>query len=273
MPASAPRRPGPARLGPAAAAAAIAVVTAACAGAFRPPAGPGTPAPAGDAAWRAAFSHCADARAIRAELGLSGRIAGQRVAGVTVGTAVDGARALGLEARVSSKLLFRLAGEAGAATLLLADDNRVVTAPAEDIVDALVGVKLSPARWIALVSGCVSRDERASRIEQHGDVLTVTTGDAVVYLQQREGHWTPRAGAFEGFSVDYPRYRDGWPAELTIRSDAGRSPAVTLKFDVRVIEINPTLPPAVFQMPVPPDATPMSLAELRKAGPLRGEER
>ena len=165
--------------------------------------------------------------------------------------------------------VFRFGGTAATATLWLRADNRVVHGPAGEIVEALVGVRLEPARLLALLSGCVATSTEATAAVRQGDLAQVTTSDAVVYLAGDGVSWRPRAGLFEQLLVDYRRVEDGYPREIRITSDAGRSPSVDLSITVRSLDINPVFGGSEFIVPVPQQAVPASLEDLRAAGPLR----
>lgn len=234
------------------------------------PTGPPQPAPGADAAWQQATTLCGEVGAYRGELQMTARLDGSRIPRVRLGMAIDGNDAIGLEARVVGSPVFTLGGAAGSATLWLREGNRVIRAPAADIIEALIGVPLAPARLLALLSGCVSTDLAIGAAERYGDLVRIETSDAAVYLERREARWTTRAGEFGPFLVDYRRVEEGWPRALTIASRAGEVPAVSISLDVRDFTVNPVLPPALFIVSVPPGAEPASLEELRASGPLGG---
>jgi hypothetical protein len=195
---------------------------------------------------------------------MSAKLGGHRVPRAAVGLALDEAGHIGIDARVSSTLVFRLGGTADQATLYLRDGSRVVTGRAEDILDALAGAKLSPARLLAVMSGCVGRDATMVRASRQGDVVEIVTGDGDVYLDRRTGAWRTRAGFFDGLVADYRAFAGDWPSEIVIGSNDGRMPVVSLSLRVDPPEVNGTIPPAAFVVTVPADAAPMSLQELRE---------
>jgi hypothetical protein len=211
----------------------------------------------------------------QAQLRVSGRVAGRRIPGLTVGLALDASGRIGMEFRVGGPPMLNLAGSADRATLLLHEQGRVVTAPAADIVEALVGARLGPARLLALLTGCVSSDPTLTEAGVADDLVVVTTPDAVVYLArtEREGQgeraWRVRAGEFEGLLADYRPFESTWPSEIDVRSDTGRSPRVALALRVVEFDVNsPRFNPAVFSVVVPDRAVATSLDELRDSGPL-----
>lgn len=218
-------------------------------------------------AWTAVAGSCGDLQTFRGALRLSGRVAGQRVPGLMVGLAIDGDRALAMEARIVDRPVFTLAGVADRATLWISDGNRVVTASVEDLLDALVGVRLSPARLRALLSGCAAVDRRFVSGERLGDLLKVLTPDSAIYMVNARA-WRVRAAEFDGFVVDYREMSGTMPRVMSLVSGSGRTPAVSLTLAIRDAERNPALAPALF-VPVEMDgAVAASLEELRASGPL-----
>jgi hypothetical protein len=189
---------------------------------------------------------------------------------VTLGLGVDSTGRLAFEAQVMGSSVFRFGGTTASARLLLRRDNpeRVITGPAGEIVEALIGVRLDPARLLAVLAGCVATSADAMAAERLGALIQVTTTDAVVFLSDEGTGWRPRAGAFEQLLVDYRRVEAGYPREIVITSDAGRTPSVNLSIAVRSVDINPAFTGAEFNVTVPARAVPASLDDLRAAGPL-----
>ena len=251
------------------------VVLSACASTrpFVRPAGPASPLPDRAAVWQSATATCRAVRAYRGELRLSGKIDGQSVRSVTLPLVVDAEGRLGFGAQdLLGSTVFQFGGTTANATLYLRGDNRVIRGPAADIVEALIGVKLDPSRLLAVLAGCVATGTEATAAERFGSIAQVATGDATVFLVDQAGSWQPRAGTFDGLSVDYLRVEGGYPRQIKITSEPGRSPAADLTIAVRSLEINPVFTGAEFNPPVPPQALPASLDDLRAAGPL-GERR
>jgi hypothetical protein len=235
---------------------------------FVRPAGPASPLLDRTAVWQPATATCRAVRAYLGELRLSGKVDGQSVRSTTLPLAVDAGR-LGFAAQGPfGSSVFQFGGTTANATLFLRGDNRVVRGPAADIVEALIGVKLDPSRLLAVLAGCVATGTEATAAERFGSIVQVSTGDAMVFLVEQAGTWRPRAGTFDGLFVDYLRAEGGYPREIRITSEPGRSPAVDLTIAVRSLEINPVFTDAEFKVSVPPQAVPASLDELRAAGPL-----
>jgi hypothetical protein len=272
---AAPRRARPLvhRLVSVATAAGLAASAGACAGRLLVrPSGPGVPAPNGAAHWNAVVDACRNVRTYRARLGLSGTVANRRIPGfasAVLGLAVTAAGEIGLEARVSGQPVFTMAGTSDHARLLLVDDQRIVDAPADAIVDALIGVPIGPARLLAILAGCVSTSDAMDEAVRYGDLLRVVSGDATVFLEERDGVWRAQAGDAPGLRVDYQAMESGRPRRIALRSVSGAEPSVSIVLRVDEAEINRPLPPSVFTVRVPDTATPMSIDELRASGPAR----
>jgi hypothetical protein len=237
---------------------------------FERPTGPAAPAPEAAAAWQAATAACRDVRTARATLRWVFRAGARRFPGVTIGAAFDvGGRTMALDARVGSATFFTLGGSADQATLVLRD-GRYVRAPAADIVEALIDVKLEPARLLAILTGCLTPTPEFRQAVRRDGWLEVTAADAVAYLEQTSGGaWRLRAGTFDGLDVDYGAPGPSWPRSLEIRSRADAAkPAMSIAISrLNIIEPNAPLDASLFQLVLPPGARSISLVELRAVGP------
>jgi hypothetical protein len=248
-------------------AALLAVVPDACAAhIFRAPAGAGEPAPGGDEVWTQVAGACRALRGYQAELAIAGRVANRRIpgfAGATVNAAVMSDGRIGIEAIVSGQPAFRLGGTASEATLLLTTDRRVVRAPAAEILEALVGVRLDPARLLDVFTGCLLGGP-VERAVKFPDLLAVTAGDTTAYLAPAGSVWRLRGATFPGGTVDYQEVAGDLPRRFTIRSEH-RQPPASLTIRVRDAAINPVVSDAAFVVHVPDGAQPMTMDELREA--------
>lgn len=249
---------------------ALVVIATACgARAFVPPAEPGTPAPEAVAAWTSATAACRGVQAYSASLHVSGQVESTHRS-ATIGAAFNTRNQVYMEMDVAfGPPGFRLAGTDAAATLLLPRDKRVLTAPAGDIVEALVGVKLPPKALMAIVSGCVNDAASASDGEQFGALRAVTAGGDRVFLSNASGAWRVAAGQTSGWLVDYPSYSGGWPSRIRLTSLAGRSPHVALTIAASQIDVNHDLPAGNFTLAAPDGYAPLTIEDLRASGPLR----
>lgn len=243
------------------------VAFAGCAAhAFVPPTGVGEPAPDAASAWTEASAGCRDAQSYTAFFNVSGRVDGERIRSI----GIDGVVTAGDEARLNGvafgRPVFVLAGRADRATIVLGD--RFLIAPAGDIVDALAGIRLTPRELMALVGGCVSPAIQIQSARRYGPTLGLDFGSARAYLRQRDAAWTVVFGEIgQRFTVEYGRFTGAGPGRIVVRSTGTtRQTALTIRVDDR--ELNRTFPASTFAVNPPPNATPMTLDELRSA--LRG---
>ncbi len=253
----------------------LAVISAACAPTrLTLPAGPGTPAADVGAAFAEASSACRSAGTIRATIALSGRAGGQRMRGTLI-AGLAPPDALRLEGVAPfGPPAFILAAHGGSATLLFPRDNRVVTGvSAADILEALAGVRLDPAALRGILTGCVVVDPRpdGGRVFTHGWMAIDVGHGATAYLLRQQGTWRVVAGLLPGLEVQYQQFEGGRPQTLVIQSrrdESGSGVAVDLTLALSDVAVNATLNASAFDVDLPRDASPMTLAELREAGPL-----
>jgi hypothetical protein len=236
---------------------------------FVPPVGPGEPAPDAAAAWAEATRACRGVASYKASLRVSGRIGGQRLPttiDILTGATPTGIR---LEGRAANRNLFRLAGTADEATLYLDDGHRSARGRPEDLTDALMGMKLGPGRWLALLTGCVAAPPDFISGARYGADLAVTTPSGRVFLALAHGAWRSVHGTFDGLVVTYGRFSSTLPDEWGLKSEAGRDPSIALSVSVNEIITGGAIDAKAFTLALPDDVTPMTLDELRQSGPLR----
>jgi hypothetical protein len=234
-------------------------------GLFVAPTGPGTPAPEAATAWDQASRGCRDARSFTAALQASGRVAGARLWPIAIQAAVTKDQSIYLSASASGTSLFVLAGTGNRATLWLRREERVVTAAPAEIMDAIIGVSLTPDQLLAALTGCGTRSAGVSQATRHGNLLAIDTADARVYLESRASMWRTRAAETGAFIVEFGWGTGPLPADLWIWSAPNRQPVASLHLSISDGEIDGTIPAGVFQMPAAAaTATPITLDELRK---------
>ena len=151
---------------------------------------------------------------LQAELGLSGRAAGQRMRGRVLAGLVPGALRLEGVAPFGAPVFILVAdGERG--TLLLSRDRRVVRdAAPEEILNALVGIRLGPDDLRAMLERLREGGGRTrSRLAR-----TAPTGSRSISRRAERSicgasadAWRIVAGRYGGLEIDYPAF-------------AGRSP-------------------------------------------------
>ncbi len=240
----------------------------------------GTPVPFPDyrQAWSDATRECAGVHTLTASLALSGKVGRTKMRGrIDAGFAEPSSVRLEGVAPFGRPVFVLVAtGERG--TLVLTRDNRVLRdAPPRGIVNALVGVPFDAADLRSLVAGCglpqTSPPESAGRYPD-GWVMVQFPGGST-YLQQVDGRWQIVAAAEPHITVHYERDRDGRPSAIRVtvsRDDEIDSSALVADLTLRPseVDVNVTLDPKTFTAEIPPGAEPITLAELRRAGPLGG---
>ena len=237
------------------------------------PVDPGSPLPDFAQIHREVTSVCTGVRTLTAELSLSGRAFGRSLRGRAI-AAFARPDALRLEGVAPfGPPAFILAGVGDRATLLLPRDNRVLRdTRAEDVLGALTGVTLAPADLQAVLAGCVASMPGAlgGRLHQNGWASIDLPGDATLYLERVRSGWERRAGRRPGWQIEYSAWQGPFPHDVRFRS-LNPTIDVDLTAVVSQLEANVTVDPAAFMINVPADVLPITIAELRAAGPLRAQ--
>ena len=256
-------------------AACVAAVSAACAP--RPlelPTGPGVPFGEAAAAYAEATTACGAARTLTAELSVSGRagrvkLRGRVLAGLERPDAVrlEGLAPFGAPA-------FVFVSKNGRATLLLPRDNRVLRdAPPAEIVEALMGVAMAPPALAAALTGCgvpLSEARNGRRFGEDQAAIDLASG-ATVHLRRQGARWgivAAVASLPRAYTVEYPDWQTERPGRVRVRTGDGAPVVAELSVTLSQVDINTELDPAAFEVEVPADAAPITLDELREAGPL-----
>jgi hypothetical protein len=218
-----------------------------------------------------AFARCASVGTLTAEIGVSGRAGRQKLrARLLAGFAAPDAIRLEAVAPFGSPGFILVARDA-AATLLLPRDDRVLTgAPAADILEALAGLALAPGALRLALAGCPSATPSviAGTAYDGGWTVLDLGADGTAYLRARGGE--PQLAAFvrPGVVAEYPeRTATGAPIVVRLR-EAGEAPRFDVVLRLAQVEVNVDLPGEAFEVKVPPSALPITLEELREAGPL-----
>jgi hypothetical protein len=250
-------------------------VAASCAPKIAPlPSGAGAPFPGGGAAYAEATARCRGVRTLSAELGLSGRVAGNKVRGrILAGFAAPAD--LRLEAPAPfGRPVFVLVARGDQATLVLNRDRRVLRdAPTEQIVDALAGVPLGADALRATVAGCGFGGDTVSGAQLYpGDWAGVETGDTRSWLRRVDATWRVVASTRGPLEARYDDFASGRPATVRLRNLTSKGAATDLVLRLSQVDINVALDAAAFEAAVPDDALPMTLDELRRNGPLGAGE-
>ena len=241
---------------------------------FVPPAGPAVAAPEGKQAWTDATAECRDARTYVASLRVSGRVGAERLWPVDIETAVTADQSIYLSAVAGGQTVFRLSGRQNRASLWLRADKRVVTATPAEILDAIIGVGVSPAELLGILTGCGTRDTDVVSAERIGQALLVTTRDARVYLRHEAGAWRTHAAVTPSFTIEFGGLARPTPAEVWVWSVPTAPARASLHLRATDPAINADVPADLLELPAAAKAaTPLSIEELRANGPLRNRER
>jgi len=230
------------------------------------PGGTGMPAPDFAPAYAQARAACDSVRVLQAELGLSGRAAGQRMRGrVLAGLVPDALRLEGVAPFGAP--VFILVADGTRGTLLLSRERRVVLdAAPEEILNALVGIRLGSDDLRAMLSGCVRAAAEPTGARAYGaDWLAVDlAAGGTVYLRRIGNAWRIVAGRYGGLEIDYAAFQGDRPSRVVLR---GADLSLTLALDQ--VEVNGDLPrDQLVALKIPDGVAPLSLEQLRKAGPL-----
>jgi hypothetical protein len=229
------------------------------------PSGSGTPLPGFESIYQEATQECRSARTVVAELGLSGRAGSTKLRGrINAGLATPGD--IRLEGVAFGRPIFILAARGGDATLLLVREDRVVrNAPPAAIVEALTGVALTPSELLAVVAGCaLGAGTPTNGRSLAADWAAIDLSEGTTYLRRVDGRWRV-GGAVRGqLTVVYADFAGGLPATVHIRT----ADVADITLRVSQLEINTSIDAKAFDVTVPPDAVPLTLEELRRAGPM-----
>jgi hypothetical protein len=220
-----------------------------------------------------ALGHCAALRTLTAEIGLSGRAAGQRLrVRLIAGFAAPDRIRLEAVAPIGGPV-FILVSEGRSTTLLLTRDERVLSdVPPSAILEALAGIRVEPATLRRLLAGCPAEDVDARDARAIGSewVIAGTADHGTAYFRRRGGRW--RLAAVRGASLDAELGPGSGeqPAYVRLLNAAGSSGApFDLTLRLSQVEVNVELPGEAFTVRVPATAAPITLDELRQSGPLR----
>jgi hypothetical protein len=214
-----------------------------------------------------ATAHCAGLRTLTGELGLSGRAGDERLRGrIIVGLESGGAARLEGVAPFGPPV-FILVARTEAATLLLPRDGGVVSGTTvSDVLQRLTGLALGAGDLLRVLSGCPGDSASDGRQFPGGwRTVSVDSGRTVI-LRQEAGRWVVMAAEASGWNADYADWLNGFPRTVRLRSAAAR---VDLTARVQQLEVNTSIPPAAWEVTVPPDARPLTLDDLRTIAPLR----
>jgi hypothetical protein len=259
--------------------AAVCLVAASCAPRFVTlPSGAGGAFPDFARAYDQATEPCRSIRTMAGILAISGRAASERFR-AKIDAGFEAPAKVRLELPAPGKPFFTFVAVGDDATLVLPREGRVLRhAPPAATLEALAGVAIGPADLRTIVTGCgFARGEPTRGRSYDRGWVAVDAGAATSWLQQVDGAWRMTAASSGPLDVRYADFSSGRPATIRLRAaiapgsgqDASAGAAMTdLTIRLSQVDINEPLDGAVFTVDVAPDATPMTLAQLRQAGPL-----
>ena len=144
-------------------------------------------------------------------------------------------------------------------------DERVLRgSPPAAIVEALAGVALTPAELRAVVAGCglgVTVPVSGRTFNEDSAAVEAPTGP--VYLRRIEGRWRVVAGVRDALTIQYADFVAGRATTVYVRTAVA-----DLTMRLSQVDINTPIDPRAFDVEIPASAQPLSLEELRRAGPL-----
>ena len=234
------------------------------------PNGGGAAFPDAASAYAEATSQCRGVRTLSAELALSGRAGRQKLRGRVLGGFSEPGR-VRLEAPAPfGRPVFTLVVRDGMATLVLNRDRRVVRdAPPAALVEARTGDGHGPDELRAAVAGGgVGVGQVCSGQSYPGDWATVEGSQGRSWLRRVAGAWRLVANVHDALEIRYDEFASGHPSVVRFRTTPAQGAATDLTLRLTQVDINVTLGAEVFEVEVPDDATPLSLEELRRGGPL-----
>jgi hypothetical protein len=243
------------------------------------PSGPGGPAADAAAVVAQATSACRAVNTFTAEVAVAGSVEHRRLRGrISAGFAAPAA--VRLEALAPfGQPVFVLVADATDASVLLPRDRRVLEHGRPDaVLEAIAGVPRGAAELRLTLTGCAPDEIRLPTARALGDDWRmVDAGQDTVYLRREQASRTWRLVAAarnlehggRRWIAEYRDFQNGLPRSIRIVSaDSPAGPRYDLRLSLSQLEVNVALGPDVFRLQQAETATPISLEELRRAGPL-----
>jgi outer membrane lipoprotein-sorting protein len=236
------------------------------------PTGAGTPFPDYQAAYSQATSSCSGVRTFTASMALSGKAGTTKLRG-----RIDGGFEAPARARLEGiapfgKPVFILVADGDRGTLVLPREDRVLRDAAPDrIVEALAGVRLGPDMLRTVVSGCglTVAEPSGGRVFANG-WTAMSVAEGTVYLRKNAAAWEVAAASSGPVTVMYSDSVSGRPSTVRLRAESQGRTSADLTLRLSDVEVNVTIDPKAFKPELPDHPVPLTLDELRRAGPLGG---
>jgi hypothetical protein len=241
------------------------------------PSGPGVgvvPEAAADQAVQAATVGCRGIQTITAEVGVAGSVGGRRTPSGHVIVALAAPASARIEAPAPFGPVFIFVARDADAQLVLVRDNRVLEhGPPAGVLEALTGVPLDAADLRTMLTGCaVAADAKQAR-QLADDWMTMPDGTGTIYLRRakRTNPWQIVTAVRHDSSgaewhAEYRDFQNHLARSIHLwSSDAAR---FDLGLSLSQVEINVPLQADAFSVRIPRAATPITLSELKDAGPV-----
>jgi len=240
------------------------------------PTGAGTPFPEFAAAYQQATAACRDVRTYTAVMALSGKAGGTKLRGrIEAGFAAPAS--LRLEGIAPfGKPVFVLTATDGRGTLVLPREDQVLQdAPPEAIVEALAGVSLDPDTLRLVVAGCgLWRNEGPTDGRGYGATqAALVFPDGTAYLRRAGDSWQLAAASRGTLTVYYSDVASARPSTIRLRAASGGQTTADIMLRLSQVDINTAIDPRAFTPNLPSHPVPITLDELRRAGPLGTTDR
>jgi hypothetical protein len=238
------------------------------------PAGPGAPASDAPAALADAIKACRTIDTFTAEIAVSGNVGGRRMRGrLAAGLAAPASARLEAPAPFGAPL-FIFVARGNDATVLLPRDRRVLEHGRPDaVLEAMTGVSMTPAELRTTLTGCAEEREAAADARALGSGWLLIAGTRRIYLRRGKptDPWRivavvshDNAGA--EWRAEYSDFNGGLPRSIRLASTEPNR--FSLKLALSQVETNGALTDEAFRVRIPAGTAPITLAELREAGPL-----
>jgi hypothetical protein len=239
------------------------------------PSGPAPSAVDAGQALAEATARCRALSTVTAEVAASGSVGGRRIprGRLLVGLAAPSSARIEAPAPFGAPV-FIFVASANEATLLLERDHRVLEhGPPAAVLEALTGVPLDPSALRATLTGCVPETDAREARQIGEDWRAISFDSSMAYLHRASGSapWQLVAVLHRDASVgewraEYHDFLNGLPR--TIRLTSSNPKQFDLRLELSQVDINVPLEQDAFRVQVPASAGPISLDELRRAGPF-----
>lgn len=218
-----------------------------------------------------ATAACRTVSGFTAEIGVSGLIGGRRIrASLVAGLAAPSS--VRLEALAASQPIFFFVARGADATLVIPppEDRVLRSGPADQVLEAVTGLRVSPEDLRTTLTGCAP-DTAVTGMRVLGDDWRVATGEITSYWHREDARapWRlvatiRRDSAGAEWRAEFQKFVSGLPTAIRLISSIERRFDLRLAVSLEAAELRDE----DFRLQIRPSARPITLDELRDAGPL-----